>query len=76
LIKHPKEDDERAQRALEQAIGHCTDVPHRTAMLILVIIKASDKLALLHGTQQAVGVLGGVKDMLQDMPPIPPPGVH
>ena len=69
-------DEQRAETALDEALRECINSDHRAAILVLVISKASTRLALLRGTQEAAELLTGIRNMLTKLPPIPPPGAH
>lgn len=76
MVMDSSEDDERADAALESSLAHCGSDEHRAAMLVLLVSRASTRLAILRGTQEAAGLLEGIKGMLQSLPPIKPPGTH
>ena len=69
-------DEQRAETALDEALRECINADHRAAILVLVISKASTRLALLRGTQEAAELLSGIRNMLIKLPPIQPPGAH
>jgi hypothetical protein len=69
-------DEQRAETALDEALRECINADHRAAILVLVISKASTRLALLRGTQEAAELLAAIRNMLTKLPPIQPPGAH
>jgi Arc/MetJ family transcription regulator len=68
-------DDDLVENVIKAVQVHATGAEHNAALLVILISKASTRLAAIRGSVETAGLLDAVSSTIKSVP-MPPPKTH